>query len=191
MLTFVVAFVAQACTNVSERNYSGYWVEKKGESELIIINRNNGNYVVENNDRKYTAQVNDKGVLEISADLIQLATIDESGQLIIGGSEYIPISESKTYSIRKFQDCSLGDNLHLTFHSLNLDFGAQHGNNNYGDIQLCVDDKNGFTAPNPLYKNKEFIIKWDQKKVKVTDPTDPWVTTEVYQPVITYLKLIE
>jgi hypothetical protein len=119
------------------------------------------------------------------------ATIDENDILIIGGKEYVRIEKSKTYKFAKFEDCSFVDAFHITFKDLNEDFGANHRNNRYGDYKLCIDDTDGNPIPNPKYVGKEFIIRWDMKKVKVADPIDPWKTFWVEAPRITYLKLKE
>ena len=187
ILLFIPLMLLSSCgTDLTD--FSGFWVEKERENDRVIIKKNGENYLVENHGKKYPAQIKD-GLLEVSAELPMKATIDENDILIIGGKEYVRIEKSKTYKFVKFEDCSLGDMFHINFKDLNEDFGANHKNNRYGDYKLCVDDADGNPIPNPEYVGKEFIIRWDMKKVKVADPIEPWKTSWVENPRITYLRL--
>jgi len=171
-------------------DFSGFWVEKEKENDRVIIKKNGDNYLVENRGKKYPAQIKDD-LLEVSAELPMKATIDENNILIIGGKEYIRIEKSKTYKFVEFENCALVDNFYINFKDIKENFGANHRNNKYGGIELCVDDANGSPIPNPEYVGKEFIIRWDMKKVKVANPIEPWKSFWVEQPRITYLKLKE
>lgn len=137
---------------------------------------------------KYAAKVKD-GLLEISSDINMKALIDEKDVLIVGGKEYKRIEKSVEYKFVQFNDCSFGDAIHITFEDLNEDFGANHKSNQYGDYQLCITDKEGNMKPNPEYVGKEFIVRWDMKKVKVADPFNPGKNSRINKPRIVYLKL--
>jgi hypothetical protein len=189
LVLLLIPLMLSSCVN-NLTDFSGFWIEKEKENDRVIIKKNGDNYLVENRGKKYPAQIKDD-LLEVSAELPMKATIDENDNLIIGGKEYIRIEKAKTYKFVKFEDCSLGDMLHISFKDLDKDFGANHKYNKYGDLKLCIDDADGNTIPNPEHVGKEFIIRWDLKKVKVADPIEPWKTSWVENPRITYLKLKE
>lgn len=73
---------------VDHTDFSGDWIEKKEEKDRILIKKNADNYIVENKNRKFPAQLKD-GLLEISDEIPIKATIDENDNLIINGYEYI------------------------------------------------------------------------------------------------------
>lgn len=189
-ITIVLIFTIFYSCNKSSENFNGFWVEKKYENETVIITDNGNSLIVENSGKKYPAEIED-GILEISAELPLKGVIDENKSLIIAGKEYIRIEKAKSYKFVKFEDCSLSDFVHITFDGISQDFGYNHRYNEYNGYQLCTEDKNGNTIPNPKYVGKEFIIKWDNKKVKIEDPTDPWKTSYQEKPRITFLKLNE
>lgn len=187
-LLFIPLMLLSCGTDLTD--FSGFWVEKERENDRVIIKKNGDNYIVENNGKKYPAQIKD-GLLEVSAELPIKATIDENDILIIGGKEYIRIEKSKTYKFAKFNDCSFGDLMHITFDGISEDFGDASYYNKYGKYDLCIEDSEGNTIANPEYVGKEFIIKWDMKKIKVANPIKPWETSWGKRPRITYLKMKE
>ena len=86
LLTFsIILFIS--CGN-NHTDFSGKWIDKKNESDIMKIEKNGKNYIVENGKNKYPAQIKDD-LLEISAELPIKATIDNNGILIVGGNEYI------------------------------------------------------------------------------------------------------
>ena len=100
------------------------------------------------------------------------------------------IGFSQNTSIGIFQDCHEGDFLHITFEGLDMDFGS--GNNNYSGYNLCIEDEEGYTVPNPIYVGKRFLIKWSMVEMRiVTDPSEPRKTELVKRPTILGLELLE
>lgn len=176
--------------NKSTNNFNGFWVEKKYEKETIFITNNGNSLIVENEGKKYPALI-ENDIIEISAELPIKGVIDENKNLIIAGKEYVRIENTQSYKIVKFKDCNLGDFMHITFDGISQDFGYNHNYNEYNGYELCIEDENGNTIPNPKYVGKEFIIKWDYKKVKIEDPSDPWKTSYQDEPIILYMKLNE
>ena len=67
------------------------------------------------------------------------------------------LDKSRGYEIGVFDDCSMGDVLHITFKGISLDFGS--GRNNLLNYKLCIEDMNHNTVANPLYVGKKFLIK--------------------------------
>lgn len=88
----IITLLLVSC-GVDHTDFSGDWIDKKNESDRMIIKRNGDNYIVENNEKKYPAQVKE-GLLEISTELPIKATIDENDILIINGAEYIRIKKA-------------------------------------------------------------------------------------------------
>jgi len=87
-LTFGIITLLLVSCGVDHTDFSGNWIDKKNESDKMIIKKNGDNYIVENREKKYPAKIKD-GLLEISAELPITATIDENDFLIVGGKEYI------------------------------------------------------------------------------------------------------
>jgi hypothetical protein len=94
IIVLLTAIIFTSCGN--NINFTGRWVEKKKENEIIIINKNRNRYIVEYRGNKYPAQIRD-GLLEISAELPIKATIDENDVLIIGGDEFVRYENSYKY----------------------------------------------------------------------------------------------
>lgn len=185
----LILLILLSC-KTSHVDYTGFWVEKERENEIVIIKKYKKNYIVEINDERYPAQIKDD-LLEINTTMPIKSLIDENDILIWGGKEYIRIEKSKTYHIAKFKDCSSGDLLHIEFEGIQEDFGDANYYNNYGDYELCLEDKDGYTIPDPEYVGKEFIIRWDMKRIKVMDIENPDRTIWEERPRITFLKLKE
>lgn len=83
----IITLLFVSC-GVDHTDFSGDWIDKKNENDRMIIKKNGDNYIVENRDKKYPAQIKE-GLLEISTELPLKATIDDNDILIINGSEYI------------------------------------------------------------------------------------------------------
>lgn len=154
----------------------------------LFINPNDRNFIVDWNDKKYAANVVD-GLLEISGPQIIKATIDQNDVLIISGEEFIRIENSQNYHLVKFEDCSFGDLMHINFQGLDEDFGDAYTYNTFSDYELCLEDDEGNTIPNPKYQEKDFWIRWETKKIEVLDPYDMQLKY-MSRPVITNLILV-
>lgn len=90
-ILFILSFFPIfSCSNQGADNFVGKWVDKKNEKEVNEIVKNGNNYLAIDERGKYPAEYND-GMLDISSPYgIVKAIIDkESGNLIVGGKEYI------------------------------------------------------------------------------------------------------
>jgi len=92
-ITFGIITLFLVSCGVDHTDFSGDWIDKTNESDRMVIKKNGDNYIVENRDKKYPAQIKE-GLLEISTELPLKATIDENDILIINGSEYIRIEKA-------------------------------------------------------------------------------------------------
>lgn len=89
-----------------------------------------------------------------------------------------------------FEDCGMGDYFHLIFEGTSLNFS--NGKNNYSGYDLCIEDEEGYTIPNPIYVGSTFEITWKYITTAVmTDPTEPWKTEMKSVPSIVSLKLVK
>lgn len=95
--TFGIITMMLISCGVDHTDFSGDWIDKKNESDRMIITKNGDNYIVESRNKKFPAQIKD-GLLEISTELPSKATIDANDILIIAGNEYIRFEKSKLYS---------------------------------------------------------------------------------------------
>ena len=75
-------------------NFEGKWVGKNYENDMIVISRNDNNFIVKINQKKFPANVNDE-LLEISATIPLKAIIDNNDELIISGNTYIRFEKSQ------------------------------------------------------------------------------------------------
>lgn len=96
-ITFGIITLLLVSCGVEHTDFSGNWIDKKNESDKMIIKKNGANYIVENREKKYPANIRD-GLLEISAEFPVKAIIDENDILIVGGKEYIRFEKSKIYA---------------------------------------------------------------------------------------------
>jgi len=93
-------------------------------------------------------------------------------------------------SVGRFKECSFVDLLHIEFEGVDIDFGS--GDNKYSDYELCIEDQENRTIPNPKYVGKRFIIMWEMKETKVTaNPLEPWKTETKKTSSIISLELID
>lgn len=89
-----------------------------------------------------------------------------------------------------FKDCSMGDAFYLEFEGTSLDFS--NGDNNYSGYDLCIEDEDGYTVPNPLYVGKTFTITWKYiTKDIIPDATEPWKRERRNVPSIISMTLME
>lgn len=93
LLSVCIALLLLSC-GVDQSNFSGKWIDKKFESQVIEIAKDGENYLITLNDKKYPAQVKD-GLLEISADSPYKANIDKDDILTISGDEFIRFEKAK------------------------------------------------------------------------------------------------
>lgn len=97
LLYGLITLILTSC-GVDHTDFSGDWIDKKNEQDRLIIKKNGDNYIVQNGDKKYPAQIKD-GLLEISSELPIKATIDDNDYLIVGGEEYVRLENSIKYKL--------------------------------------------------------------------------------------------
>ncbi|QHI37112.1 hypothetical protein IMCC3317_24900 [Kordia antarctica] len=88
-----IAILLTISCESNHANFEGYWVDEESESDEILITKNGSNYIFENGNRKYPAQIKDE-LLEISTSTPTKATIDDNDVLIVRGREYIRIEKA-------------------------------------------------------------------------------------------------
>lgn len=123
---------------VDHTDFSGDWIDKKSEKDRMTINKNGDNYIVENNGKKYPAQLIN-GLLEISSELPIKATIDEQDNLIISGQEYIRIEKSeylKYIGTWVTEDCLDCDELIISEDSDKKSFIVSYGDEAFYPIDV-------------------------------------------------------
>jgi uncharacterized protein YggL (DUF469 family) len=97
-LLFGLIILLTSCS-VDHTAFSGEWIDKKNEQEILLIQKNGNNYIVEINDKKYPAKIKDD-LLEISTELPINAIIDNNDILIVGGKEYVRFEKTKIYQFK-------------------------------------------------------------------------------------------
>lgn len=135
IIFIITSFIFISC-GVDHADFSGKWVEKKQENEMVTISKNGKNYLVEIEDKKFPAQVKDE-LLEISTQIPVKATIDDNDHLIIAGDEYIRIENSKkrkfmgNWKVKNHDSSKPSECYFLTF-DLNIDIDENNKLEIYG-----------------------------------------------------------
>lgn len=89
----LVAVLFFSCNSGS--NFSGTWLDKKYEQEILKINKQDNNYIIEIANSKYPCKIKD-GIIEILSTPPINGTIMGDSILLINGNEYIRYENSLT-----------------------------------------------------------------------------------------------
>lgn len=139
---------------VDHTDFSGDWIDKKNESDRMVIKKNGDNYIVENRNKKYPAQIKD-GLLEISAELPIKATIDDNDNLIVSGSEYVRFENSdllKFIGKWKTENCYDCEELNIEYNKEDNSFSIKYGDDDF--YQLGPERTDLLMIEKIRYRNK-------------------------------------
>lgn len=175
----ILTVLLSSCTQHTD--YSGFWVEKQKEKDLLYIKKNKSHYVIETDKgKKFPAKLNE-GILEgeVQHGRRFMLTIDENDELIVGGEEYIRVENSKSYEVTILVKCDLvDDNLEIKFKGLPLFILSKSKIKRNRDSGIWIEDDSGNIIPNKNNVGREFVIRWEENNITL-------------KPIIKYLKLKE